>query len=159
VVHVAAAPALVAVEVGGVVAGARVGDHDDDRLVLVEADAAAVEELAVAVVEVEVLALDLLALAASEFSVCGGRGICGLLEKEMGANVSCMCIARIATAPVAFGGAGQRALRAPTCARQYRGASPQCVERERERQAQAHCSPARAAVVAGDVRDGGNVPS
>ena len=74
VVHVAAAPALVAVVVAAVHARARVGDlHDDARLGVV-AVVAALERRAVAVLEVERAALDLLALAARAAEVVVGVG-------------------------------------------------------------------------------------
>jgi len=64
VVHVSTAPALVAVGIAGVVAGAGVGDGHDNRRLLVEAGAITVQGCTVAILEGHLLALDFLALAA-----------------------------------------------------------------------------------------------
>jgi type IV secretory pathway TrbD component len=70
VIHVSAAPALVARVVVGVVAGAGISHHHHNRRILVVAFTA-FQPLAVAVVEGCILALDFLALAAASRIVAG----------------------------------------------------------------------------------------
>lgn len=63
-VHVTTAPALVAVGIAGVVAGAGVGDGHHNSCALVEACSVTVQLSTIAILEGHLLALDLLALSA-----------------------------------------------------------------------------------------------